>query len=190
MHSDDGKIHAVVNGEIYNHDAIREQCIQDHGYKFKGHCDSEVLIALYKIYGAPGFFEHLRGEFAFVIFDENDGRVIIARDRFGIKPMYWTMTGEGVEKRLLLTSEVKGFLPLGWEPEWNVPGLISGASLQADNTVFNGVSKLNPGTWMEISRTGEIKNHQYWDPQYKDKVWDGTRKAPNQGYMLTEASER
>ncbi|KAI8243623.1 Asparagine synthase [Colletotrichum sp. SAR 10_99] len=169
MHSDDAKIHAVVNGEIYDHDALRERCIKEHGYRFKGHCDSEVLIALYKIHGAPGFFEYLRGEFSFVIFDERDGRVITARDRFGIKPMFWTIHGEDARKRLLLTSEMKGFLALGWQPEWNVYGLISGSSLQAENTVFKGVWKLNPGTWMEISRDGQIQRHQYWDPEYKDK---------------------
>ncbi|KAF4868374.1 Amidase chyE [Colletotrichum siamense] len=169
MHSDDAKIHAVVNGEIYDHDALRERCIKEHGYRFKGHCDSEVLIALYKIHGAPGFFEYLRGEFSFVIFDERDGRVITARDRFGIKPMFWTIHGEGARKRLLLTSEMKGFLALGWEPEWNIYGLISGSSLQAENTVFKGVWKLNPGTWMEISRDGQIQHHQYWDPEYRDK---------------------
>lgn len=170
LHSDDARIHAVVNGEIYDHDAIRERCIRDHGYQFKGYCDSEVLIALYKIYGAPGFFEHLRGEFSFVIFDERDGRVITARDRFGIKPMYWTVVGDGSEQQLLLTSEVKGFLPLGWEPEWNVSGLITGVSLQAEHTVYKDVWKLNPGSWMEIAESGEIHHHQYWDPEYKDKV--------------------
>ncbi|KAJ0314066.1 hypothetical protein Brms1b_007215 [Colletotrichum noveboracense] len=162
MHSDDAKIHAVVNGEIYDHDALRERCIKEHGYRFKGHCDSEVLIALYKIHGAPGFFEYLRGEFSFVIFDERDGRVITARDRFGIKPMFWTIHGEGARKRLLLTSELKGFLALGWQPEWNVYGLISGSSLQAENTVFKGVWKLNPGTWMEISRDDIAERSAEW----------------------------
>lgn len=170
LHSDDGKIHAVVNGEIYDHDNLRERCIREHGYKFKGHCDSEVLVALYKIYGAPGFFEYLNGEFSFVIYDENDGRVIVARDRFGIKPMFWTINGEGAEKRLLLTSEMKGFLPLGWKPQWNVPGLISSASLLANNTVFKNVWKLNPGMWMEVSYEGQIQHHRYWDPEFKDKV--------------------
>ncbi|GJC92806.1 asparagine synthase [Colletotrichum higginsianum] len=189
MHSDDGKIHAVVNGEIYDHDAIRNRCIRDHGYKFKGHCDSEVLVALYKIHGAPQFLDHLRGEFSFVIFDETDGRVITARDRFGIKPMFWTITGEqgSPERRLLLTSEVKGFLPLGWEPEWNVEGLVSGSSLCAENTVFKDVWKLNPGTWMEISRDGEIKHHQYWDPQYKDKREVETRTVDE---IVREVRER
>ncbi|KDN72177.1 putative asparagine synthase [Colletotrichum sublineola] len=189
MHSDDGEIHAVVNGEIYDHDAIRERCIRDHEYEFQGHSDSEVLLALYKIYGAPEFFQHLRGEFSFIIFDENDGRVIAARDRFGIKPMFWTIIGnkEGEEKRLLLTSEIKGFLPLGWKPEWNVEGLISGTSLQAENTVFRNVWKLNPGTWMEVSQDGEIKHHQYWDPQYKDKRQVETRTVDE---MIQEVRKR
>ncbi|TLS21787.1 uncharacterized protein PpBr36_09582 [Pyricularia pennisetigena] len=169
MHSDDGKIHAVVNGEIYDHDAIRERCIKEHGYKFKGHCDSEVLIALYKIHGAPEFMQRLRGEFAFVIYDERDGRVIAARDRFGIKPMFWTIQGDGAGRRLLFSSEMKGFLALGWQPEWNVYGLITSSSLQDDKTVFKDVWNINPGAWMEISKDGQIRHHQYWDANYKDK---------------------
>ncbi|KAL0944887.1 asparagine synthase [Colletotrichum truncatum] len=187
LHSDDDKIHAVVNGEIYDHDAIRERCIREHGYKFKGHSDSEVLVALYKIHGAPGFFEHLRGEFAFIIYDENDGRVIVARDRFGIKPMFWTLLGEGASKRMLLTSEMKAFRALGWEPEWNVYGLISGTSMQADNTVFKDVWKLVPGTWMEISRDGQINHHQYWDPEYRDKKQVETRSVDE---MILEVRRR
>ncbi|KAK1502017.1 asparagine synthase [Colletotrichum costaricense] len=187
LHSNDGKIHAVVNGEIYDHDAIRERCIRDHEYQFKGHCDSEVLIALYKIYGAPGFFEHLRGEFSFVIFDERDRRVITARDRFGIKPMYWTIVGDGSQQQLVLTSEVKGFLPLGWEPEWNVSGLISGLSLQAEHTIYKDVWKLKPGSWMEIAESGEIKHHQYWDPEYKNKHEVETRQLDK---IILEVRER
>ncbi|KAK1484239.1 asparagine synthase [Colletotrichum cuscutae] len=187
LHSNDGKIHAVVNGEIHDHDAIRERCIRDHEYQFKGHCDSEVLIALYKIYGAPGFFEHLRGEFSFVIFDERDGRVITARDRFGIKPMYWTIVGDGSQQQLVLTSEVKGFLPLGWEPEWNVSGLISGLSLQAEHTIYKDVWKSKPGSWMEIAESGEIKHHQYWDPEYKNKHEVETRQLDK---IILEVRER
>ncbi|GKT50002.1 amidase chyE [Colletotrichum spaethianum] len=187
LHSDDGMIHAVVNGEIYDHDAIRERLIQEYGYEFKGHCDSEVLVALYKIYGAPGFFEHLRGEFSFVIYDENDGRVIVARDRFGIKPMFGTLHGEGASKRMLLTSEIKGFKALGWEPEWNVHGLLTGSSMQTHNTVFKDVWKLNPGTWMEISPDGEVDHHQYWDPDFKDKREVETRTVDD---MIVEVRKR
>ncbi|TLD11703.1 hypothetical protein PspLS_11784 [Pyricularia sp. CBS 133598] len=169
LHSDDGKIHAVVNGEVYDHEAIRDRCMKEHGYRFRGHCDSEVLIALYKIHGAPGFLEHLRGEFAFVIYDERDGRVIAARDRFGIKPMFWTIQGQGASKRFLFSSEMKGFLAFGWQPEWNVYGLITSSALQADNTVFKDVWNVNPSAWMEVSKDGQIQHHQYWDADYKDK---------------------
>ncbi|KAI8310542.1 Amidase chyE [Colletotrichum sp. SAR11_59] len=168
IHSDDGKIHAVVNGEIYDHDALRERCV-DLGYRFKGHSDSEVLVALYKIYGTC-FFEHLRGEFAFVVYDETTGRVVVARDRFGIKPMFWTIQDQGAAgKRLLLTSEMKGFKALGWEPEWNVFGVISGNAMQNDKTCFKDVFKLEPGTYMEIDGEGEMKTHLYWNQEFRDK---------------------
>ncbi|KAF9881351.1 asparagine synthase [Colletotrichum karsti] len=173
LHSDDGKIHAIVNGEIYDHDAIRERC-QKLGYKFKGHSDSEVLVALYKIHGTA-FFEHLRGEFSFVIYDEEQDKIIAARDRFGIKPMFFTFQDQGADGvRMLLTSEMKGFKAFGWEPEWNVHGLISGDSMQTRYTVFKDVWKLEPGTWMEL-QGGKIEYHQYWDPDYKDKKQVETR---------------
>lgn len=177
LHSDDGRVHAVVNGEIYDNDAIRERLARDHGYVFGSASDSEVVLALYKVYGAPAFLEHMRGEFAFVIYDERDGggggRVIAGRDRFGIKPLFWTVTGgtpRDTKRRLLLASECKAFLPLGWEPEWDVPNLFGGAAMNGDKFVFKGVRKVLPGHWMEVDKHGEIRHHQYWDIDYRDKV--------------------
>lgn len=82
LHSDDGDIHAVVNGEIYEFDRLRRICRDVHGYRFASESDSELVLALYKIYGSPGFFDYLRGEFSFVVYDERPGkkRVIACRD--------------------------------------------------------------------------------------------------------------
>ncbi|KAL8415171.1 hypothetical protein RB594_006127 [Gaeumannomyces avenae] len=170
LHSDDGRVHAVVNGEIYDHDAIRARLARDHGYVFGGTSDSEVALALYKVYGAPAFLERMRGEFAFVIHDERDGRTIAGRDRFGIKPLFWTITGSGGGgRRLLLASECKAFLPLGWESEWDVPSLFDASAMSGDKFVFKGVRKILPGYWMEVDKHGEIKHHEYWDVNYRDK---------------------
>ena len=171
IHSDDGRIHAVVNGEIYDHDRIREEFIRDGRYAFRGRSDSELVVALYKAYGAPAFLDHLRGEFAFVLYDENTGKIIAARDRFGIKPLYWTVTGEeGGEQRLLIAAESKAFLALGWQPEWDVGGIVEAGWVFDDRTVFKGVKKVMPGHWMEVSKDGEIKHAKYWDIEYSDKV--------------------
>jgi asparagine synthase (glutamine-hydrolysing) len=168
LHSDDGQIHAVVNGEIYDHDRLRKICAAEYGYKFHGESDSELVLALYKIYGAPGFFEHLRGEFAFVLFDDREGsrRVIAGRDRFGIKPLVWTIVGG----RVLFAAEAKAFLPMGWEPEWNVRGITDSGWMMDDRTLFKGVRKLMPGHWMEVTDERRVEIHKYWDAEYEHKV--------------------
>lgn len=170
IHSDDDVVHAVVNGEIYDHDRIREEC-RAKGYVFKGRSDSEVILALYKAFGAPRFLEHLRGEFAFVLYDETAGKVMLARDRFGIKPLLWTIvrqTDGGT--RLLVAPEAKAFRPLGWKPQWDVGAIVDGGWMQDGRSLFRGVKKLPPGHSMEISRDGVMQIHQYWDADYKDKV--------------------
>lgn len=170
IHSDDETIHAIVNGEIYNHDRLREECKQ-RGYKFRGHSDSEVILALYKAYGAPQFLEHLRGEFAFVLYDEAAGKVILGRDRFGIKPLLWTIVRqEDSTDKLIVAPEAKAFLPLGWKPQWDVGAIVDGGWMQDGRSLFKGVKKVPPGHWMEISKDGEMQIHQYWDADYKDKV--------------------
>jgi asparagine synthase (glutamine-hydrolysing) len=170
IHSDDGHIHAVVNGEIYDFDRLHETLARDHGYQFKGRSDSEVLVALYKVYGAPVFLDHLRGEFAFVLYDDRDGKVIASRDRFGIKPLFYTVLGDSDNKRLLIAAEAKAFMSMGWEPEWDVQSLVEGSWQFDDQTLFKGVKKVLPGYWMEVSDDGEMFHHRYWDTDYKDKV--------------------
>lgn len=168
LHSHDDRIHAVVNGEIYDHDRLRKVCATTFGYQFTGASDSELVLALYKIYGTPGLFQQLRGEFAFVLFDNREGsrRVIAGRDRYGIKPLLWTIVGEQV----LFAAEAKAFLPLGWKPQWNVRGITDSGWMMDDRTVFKGVRKLMPGHWMEVTDAGGVEIHKYWDAEYPDKV--------------------
>ncbi|KAK4226205.1 asparagine synthase [Podospora fimiseda] len=171
IHSPDNTVHAVVNGEIYDFERIRAELIRDHDYKFKSTSDSELIVALYQIYGAPDFLSHLRGEFAFVLYDETKNTVIAARDRFGIKPLFWTIAGG----RVLFASEAKAFLPLGWEPEWNVGAIVAGDWVTGEKTLFKDVKKIKPGHWMEIKTDGEVFQKKYWDIDYKDKREPETR---------------
>jgi asparagine synthase (glutamine-hydrolysing) len=168
LHSDCGEIHAVVNGEIYDFDRLRQQCVSEHGYEFRGGSDSELVIALYKIYGAPGFFEHLRGEFAFILCDERKGceRVIAARDRFGIKPLMYTKVGG----KVLMSSEAKGMVPLGWEPEWDVRAIMDCGWMADDRSVFKNVRKLMPGHWIDLTKERGFEIKQYWNADYEDKA--------------------
>lgn len=170
LHSDCGEIHAVVNGEIYDFDRLRQECISDHGYEFHGASDSELVVALYKIHGAPGFLEHLRGEFAFVLYDDRKGsrRVIACRDRFGIKPLVYTRSADG--NRLLLASEAKAFLPMDWEPEWNVRAIMDSGWMADDRTVFKNVKKLMPGHWIDFTEERGLELKQYWNADYPEKA--------------------
>lgn len=170
IHSDDGRIHAVVNGEIYDYDRLRDELVRQHGYAFGSRSDSELVVALYKHYGTPRFLDHIRGEFAFVLYDERTGNVIAVRDRFGVKPLFWTIVGTGHQRRLLLASEAKAFLAIRWEPEWDVGSIVDGGWQNDDRTLFKGVKKVLPGHWMMVTPDGSMAHHQFWDIEYKDKV--------------------
>lgn len=160
-----GCTHAVVNGELYDYDRLREVC-EEAGYTFSSNTDSELVLALYHIHGAPGLFEHLRGEFAFVLYDEARGKTIVGRDRYGIKSLFWTTLGD----KVLFAAEAKAFMPFGWEPEWDVASISACGWNSDDRTVFKGVRKLMPGHWIEVSDDVGIKMHKYWDLEYPDKV--------------------
>lgn len=159
------QLSAVVNGEIYDYDRLRAEC-EAQGYRFSSGVDSELVLALYRIYGAPGLFDHLRGEFAFVLHDGETGRTIVGRDRYGIKPLFWTAAGE----YYLFAAEAKAFAPFGWRAEWDVGAILSCGWMADERTVFKGVKKLMPGNWMEVSTEGEMTIHEYWDMEYPDKV--------------------
>jgi asparagine synthase (glutamine-hydrolysing) len=168
LHGSDDEIHAVVNGEIYDYDRIRHECETVHNYQFLSDSDSELVLALYKIHGAPDFLTHLRGEFSFVLYDNRHGtqRVIAARDRFGIKPLVYHHDGS----KLLIASEAKAFLPLGWKPRWDVRAISDAGWMFDDRTLFRGVRKVLPGHYLDITENGGVKQVRYWDAEYEDKV--------------------
>lgn len=138
MHSPDGLVHAVVNGEIYDYDNVRAQISSVSDYAFKGHSDSELVVALYLIYGRS-FLHHLRGEFSLVIYDERSGTFLAARDRYGIKPLFWTRH----EGRILVAAEIKAFLGMGWQAEWDIGSIVDGGWGQDTRTIFQGVQKVS-----------------------------------------------
>lgn len=138
LHDDEGHIHAVVIGEIYDNEKLSEQCAREFGYTFRGRSDSELVVALYKHYGAPAFLDHLRGEYSFVLYDDRTGEVIVARDRFGVKPLFWTV----VDGRLLVAAEIKAFLALGWKPEWDLDSIVLNSCYVGENTIFKNVYRV------------------------------------------------
>ncbi|KAL8724215.1 MAG: hypothetical protein Q9181_006926 [Wetmoreana brouardii] len=161
----DGTIHAVVNGELYDHHQIREEMINRTGYHFQGQSDSEIVVALYEYYGVS-FLSRLRGEFALCIHDSKKQRLLAARDRSGIKPLFWTIH----HGRLLLASEAKALLPFGWRPEWDVRSIIDRGWLTEERTIFKGLRKIRPGHYITCLSLEHISEGQYWDHDYPDKT--------------------
>lgn len=125
-------IHAVVNGELYDYEKYRAKFANE--YNFQGTSDCEIVIAMYRHYGIS-FLSHLRGEFALVLWDAKRRLFFAARDRYGIKSLYYTI----INGRLLVATEMKSFLPFGWNPEWSVQSLRDKTWHYASNTLFKNV---------------------------------------------------
>ncbi|KAI4123940.1 MAG: hypothetical protein LQ338_005051 [Usnochroma carphineum] len=160
----DGTIHAVVNGELYDHHRIRDEMTKLCGYKFKGGSDSEIVMALYEYYGVS-FLSELRGEFALCLYDAKKQLLLAARDRSGIKPLFWTVH----EGKLLLASEAKALIPFGWRPKWDVRSIIDKGWLTEERTIFKGLRKIRPGCYLTCLSFDHIAEGQYWDHDYPDK---------------------
>ncbi len=109
-------VHVVVNGELYDHKAIR-QGLEERGHAFRTQSDSEVALHLYEEEGVS-FTKHLRGEFAMLLWDARREVLVAVRDRFGIKPLFYaSVRGIGV----VLASEIKAFMAVpGWKAQWDI----------------------------------------------------------------------
>ncbi|HET8948357.1 MAG TPA: asparagine synthase (glutamine-hydrolyzing) [Candidatus Polarisedimenticolia bacterium] len=141
--NEDGTVVAVLNGEIYNYEELRER-LQRRGHVLQTHSDTETLVHLYEDHGA-GLVEHLRGMYAFAVWDENRRSLLLGRDRLGVKPLYYLEEG----RRLSFASELKALLRLPWvkpEIEWpSVAHLFTFLTTPATRSIVRGVRKLPPG---------------------------------------------
>lgn len=164
LSDESGSIWAVVNGELYDFERIRSELIAD-GHTFKTHSDSEILVHLYKSRGPESCLKSLRGEFAFCLWDNTKSLLFIGRDRFGAKPLHYTH----INGRLLIASEMKAFLSLGWEAEWDVDSVMSSRHVSENKTLFHGVYKLDPGHYSVVTKDHGMVIKKYWDPEYPDK---------------------
>ncbi|KAL9577791.1 MAG: hypothetical protein Q9212_006142 [Teloschistes hypoglaucus] len=160
----DETIHAVVNGELYDHQRIRNDMVQLSGFKFRGGSDSEIVVALYEYYGLS-FLSKLRGEFALCLYDSKKQLFLAARDRSGVKPLFWTIH----DGRLLLASEAKALRPFGWLPEWDVRSIVDLGWFTEERTIFKGLRKIRPGHYITCLSLDHISEGQYWDHDYPDK---------------------
>ena len=161
MTNEDGSIHVVFNGEIYNHAELRSR-LQQMGHRYRSASDTECIVHLYEQYGRA-CVTHLRGMFAFALWDANKRTLLLARDPFGIKPLYYQLS----QRNLLFASEIKALLAYpNAQCELNsaaVPEYLAFGYLSGDSTLFNGVRKLLPGHTLEIDKNNHIRIQQYWD---------------------------
>ena len=159
MKSNDGKVIIVFNGEIYNFKELKDELID---YKFKTNSDTEVIIAGYKKWGYD-LPKHLRGMFAFAIYDKNNDEIFIARDQWGIKPLYYYFNKE--TNTFMFGSEIKVFLDHpNFVKEFN-PDILSSYlcfnSVATKETFFKGVYRLSPGEYL-IYKNGNITTKRFF----------------------------
>jgi asparagine synthase (glutamine-hydrolysing) len=187
LSNEDGTIWIVFNGEIYNHAALREQ-LQARGHRYRTHCDTETIVHLYEEYGRD-CVQHLRGMFAFAIWDSRKRRLFIARDRLGIKPLYYRAAADS----FIFGSEVKVILAHpGVEAEFHraaLPEYLAFGYLSGRETFYEEVLKLMPGHTLELNENGEVSIRQYWDLRLTQEVSSHSEKYYVQKYreMLEEA---
>ena len=164
VHNENKTVWVVFNGEIYNFKALRE-ALERQGHRFYTDTDTEVIVHLYEQYG-ESCVDKMRGMFAFAVWDESRKTLLLARDRLGIKPLFYTV----VDGRLAFGSELKVVLQL---PEverklnWgSVNHLFSAMTTSSAESIVDGVHKLKPGHILTASPRNGVKVRQYWDVEF------------------------
>jgi asparagine synthase (glutamine-hydrolysing) len=186
--NEDGSVWIVFNGEIYNYQELREHLLS-RGHVFKTRTDTEVIVHLYEEFG-EGCVEKLRGMFAFAIWDNRNKLLFIARDRLGIKPLYYASSS----KSLVFASEMKAILA---DPEVRrevepatIDRFLSFNYTPGEETFFKNIRKLQPGHYIVV-RQGELHIRQYWDLHFSTEPEHPNQKqAEEQLVNLLEESVR
>src|SRR5579871_1607043 len=162
MSNEDGTVWLTYNGEIYNFRELR-RLLEARGHRFASHTDSEVLVHGYEEWGL-GLLERLNGIFAFAIWDGRRRELLMARDRFGVKPLYVKRE----PNRILFGSEIKAILALaGSSARLSIPSLVEYMTFQntyGEETLFEGVTMLPAGSWCRVSEDGHGTAATYYDP--------------------------
>ena len=161
--SEDGLTRIVVNGEFYGYEAIQRE-LERSGHRLKTRSDSEIALHLYEDLG-PQCLHQLRGEFAFVLWDQTHQTLFAARDRFGIKPLFYAVH----EETLYFASEVKALFAAGVPARWDAESLFQSVDFGGHQvrTLFDGVFQVPPGHYL-IATAKHMQLHEYWDFNYPE----------------------
>ncbi len=163
MCNEDGSMWVAFNGEIYNHAEIRAELVKVGGHRWKtDHSDTEVIIHAFEQWGID-CLHRFRGMFAIGLWDGKKRELWLIRDRIGIKPLYYSIHNN----RITFASEIKALLQ---DPDQKRAvseeafyHYLSFLTSPAPQTLFDGIKKLPPGTWLRVRENGQIQEHKYWD---------------------------
>ncbi len=167
----DGRLMLTKNGELYDYQRIRAD-LTARGACFQTKSDSEIVLHLYQRHGLEDTLAHLRGEFAFALFDKREDRLMLVRDRFGIKPLYWAE----VNGMLVFGSELKVLfahpdVPRKFSPEGLYHQLMQ--TMVPGTTAFAGIHQVRPGYVLDVTRRNgrlQIQERKYWDMSFPDEA--------------------
>lgn len=163
MFNDDKSVCVVFNGEIYNFPALRKE-LEAKGYAFKSHCDTEVIVHGWSAWG-EACVDKFRGMFAFALWDKKQRTLFLARDRLGIKPLFYSLLPDG---QFIFGSELKVLkchpdLPTKMNPQ-AVEDYFALGYIPEPKTIYQGVYKLDPGHTLTVNQgQGELRSNEYWD---------------------------
>ena len=181
MSNEDGTVRVVYNGEIYNFRELRTG-LEGRGHRFRSHADTEVLVHLYEERG-PAFVEAIDGMFAIALWDDRAGRLVLARDRAGKKPLFYYRD----QRRFVFGSEIKALFAHPDVPvridEATIPGFFVHGYVQHPDTLYRGVRQVDPATAVVVELDGRLAERTYWRLEYSE--------APaSPGVSRAEGSER
>ncbi len=172
MTNEDGALQIIYNGEVYNHADYRDE-LEARGHVYRTHCDTETILHLYEEHG-DACVNYLRGMFAFAIWDGKKKELFIARDRLGVKPLYYFHADDG---SLYFGSEIKTiFQASDLTPEINfhaLPDYLANHATSGEETLYHRVKRLLPGHTL-VWRDGKVEIKKYWDVSFS-KTADQTR---------------
>ena len=174
IQNEDGSVWVIVNGEIYNFRSLRKK-LEEKGHIFSSNTDSEVIVHLYEEFNI-NFIKYLQGMFALALWDQNSKTLILARDRIGKKPIYFSLHNGN----LFFASEIKALLKAGMIAKVNYSALdyyLHLGFVPGNITMFEGINKLEPGKYL-IYKNKKIKIKSYWD------IHDFSNIKKNEKYLM------
>jgi asparagine synthase (glutamine-hydrolysing) len=185
--NEDRTVHVVYNGELFDYPE-RKADLEAHGHRFRTHCDTELIPHLWEDH-QEGMLERLRGQFALALWDQRRQRLVLARDRFGICPLYWTRQRSAGGDWLLFASEIKALLASGLvtaQPDpRGIHHIFTFFSLPGTVTCFQGVQLLLPGHYLDVQlgqpgQAAQVRERVFWEIDFPDCGQEDHASSPKQ----------